>query len=63
MGNRSDVACEQWRKKVSTVKKRLSLCLKGNRSIGVLEEGFSVVLKGFVPNTARYNEWVLNFES
>ena len=24
---------------------------------------FSVALKGFVPNIARYNEWVLNFES
>ena len=48
---------------VSAVKKRLSLCLKGNRVTGVSEEGFSVVLNGFVPNTSRYNEWALNFES
>ena len=27
------------------------------------EVGFSVVLQGFVPNTACYNEWALNFES
>ena len=27
------------------------------------EEGFSVELNGFVPNTALCNEWVLNFES
>ena len=27
------------------------------------EEGFSAALKGFVPNTARFNEWALNFES
>ena len=47
---------------VSAVKKRLSLCLKSNRFTGVSEEGFSVVLKGFVPNTARYNKWALNFE-
>ena len=48
---------------VSAVKKRLSLCLKGNRFTGVSEEGFSVALKGFVSNTTRYNESVLNFES
>ena len=48
---------------VSAVQKRLSLCLNGNRFTGVLEESFSVALKGFVPNTTRYNEWVLNFES
>ena len=48
---------------MSAVKKRLSLCLKGNCITGVLEEGFSVVLKGFVPNTAGYNKWALNFES
>ena len=48
---------------MSAVKKRLSLCLKGNRFTEVSEEGFSVALKGFVPNTAHYNEWVLNLES
>ena len=48
---------------MSAVKKRLSLCLKGNRFTGVSEEGFSVTLKGFVPNIARYNEWALNFKS
>ena len=48
---------------MSAVKKRLSLCLKGNRVTVVSEKGFSVALKGFVPNTARYNEWALNFKS
>ena len=37
--------------------------MKGNRFTGVLKEGFSLALKGFVSNTARYNERVLNFES
>ena len=27
------------------------------------KEAFSLALKGLVPNTARYNEWALNFES
>ena len=40
---------------VFAVKKRLSLCLNGNRFTGVSEEGFLVELKGFVPNTAHYN--------
>ena len=48
---------------VSAVKKSLSLFLKGNHFTGVSEEGFSVVLKGFVPNTVRYNDWELNFKS
>ena len=48
---------------VSAVNKKLSFCLKGNRFTGVSEESFSVALKGFVPNTARYNERVFNFES
>ena len=46
---------------MSAVKKRLSLCLKGNHFTGVSEEGFSVELN--FPNAARYNEWALNFES
>ena len=48
---------------MSAVRKRLSLCLEGSHFTGVSEEGFSVVLKCFVLNTACYNEWVLNFES
>ena len=50
---------------MSAVKKRLSLCLMGNRITRVSEEGFSGAKKGFVPsNTARCNQWSLgNFES
>ena len=44
-------------------KNTLSFCLKGNCFTGVSKEGSSLALKGFVPNTARYNEWALNFES
>ena len=66
---RLDVVYERRRKKMShtsnSVKKKLSLCLKGNRFTRVSEEGLSVAQKGFVPsNTARGNKWVLdNFES
>ena len=47
---------------VFTVKKRLLLCLKGNRLTRVLEEGFSVAQKGlFLVILLR---WVFNnFES
>ena len=45
---------------MSAVKKRLSLFLKGNHFTGVLEEDFSVALKGFVPNNSCYNEWALH---
>ena len=60
---------ERQRKKMShtsnSVKKKLSLCLKGNRFTRVSEEGLSVAQKGFVPsNTAGDNKWALdNFES